>query len=423
MSKVELSARDKRILEGGEGKARQTAMRILLRMAELQGAPRLIDIHRAHIDGCIYTGEASLIFAEALAEQGGRVAVPTTMNAISIDRRRWSAQGVDPLFASLADRLASAYERMGAKPTFTCAPYQLPDPPRFGEHIAWAESNAIVFANSVLGARTNRYGDLMDICAALTGRVPLAGYHLDQARWGTVLIELPDLGSLDSTFYPVLGYLIGSRIGNGVPVIHGLPAKPSMDDCKALGAALATGGAVGMFHIVGVTPEASSLEEAFGGKSPPDRWRITRDELAAAWKTLSTSREQTLDLVLLGSPHFSLAECLHLAAMAQDKRCHPTVGFMITTSQFVYEETKKRGILSELERFGAQLVTDTCLCMIAPIVPDQARTIMTNSGKFAHYGPGMVQRGIIFGSMADCVRSAVEGKPLITEPAWLARNK
>ncbi|MFY0544153.1 aconitase X [Brevibacillus sp. H7] len=423
MSNVELSERDKRILEGGEGKARQTAMRILLRMAELQGAPRLIDIKQAHIDGCIYTGEASLTFAEALAEQGGRVAVPTTMNAISIDRRRWREQGVDPQFASMADRLASAYERMGAKPTFTCAPYQLPDPPVFGEHIAWAESNAIVYANSVIGARTNRYGDLMDICAALTGRVPLAGYHLDKARLGTVLIELPDLGPLDSTFYPVLGYLVGNRIGNGVPVIHGLSDKPGADDLKAFGAALATGGAVAMFHIIGVTPEASTMEEAFGCNAPPDRWHIIRDELAAAWKNLSTAHEQTLDLVLMGSPHFSLAECFQLAELTEGKRCHPQVGFLITTSQFVYEAAKNAGILSTLENFGARFVTDSCLCMISPIVPDQSRTIMTNSGKFAHYGPGMLDRGVYFGSMADCVRSAVEGKPVITLPTWLANRK
>lgn len=423
MSKVELSERDKSILKGGEGKARQTAMRILLRMAELQGAPRLIDIKRAHIDGCIYTGEASLTFAEALAEQGGRVSVPTTMNAISIDRKRWRGQGVDPTFAHMADRLASAYERMGCKPTFTCAPYQLPEPPVFGEHIAWAESNAIVFANSVIGARTNRYGDLMDICAALTGRVPLSGYHLDKERLGTVLIELPDLGPLDSTFYPVLGYLVGNRVGNGVPVIHGLSDKPSTDDLKALGAALATGGAVGMFHIVGITPEASTIEEAFGCTAPPDRWQVTRDELAAAWKKLSTANEQKLDLVLMGSPHLSLAECFQLAEIAEEKQCHPKVGVLITTSQFVYEEARNAGILSKIENFGASFVTDTCLCMISPIVPDQTRTIMTNSGKFAHYGPGLLDREIYFGSMADCVHSAVQGKPVISEPTWLTSRK
>lgn len=420
MGIVQLSERDKHMLEGREGQARQTAMRIVLRMAELQGAARLIDIRRAHIDGCIYTGEASLLFAEALAAQRGQVAVPTTMNAISIDRQRWREQGVDPTFASLADRLAHAYERMGAKPTFTCAPYQLPDPPVFGEHIAWAESNAIVYANSVIGARTNRYGDLMDICAALTGRVPLAGYHLDKARWGTVLIELPDLGPLDPTFYPVLGYLVGNRIGNGVPVIHGLTDKPGADDLKALGAALATGGAVGMFHVVGVTPEAATLAEAFGDQAPPERWSITREELAAAWKNLSTAHERKLDLVLLGSPHFSIAECKQLAELVSGKRCHPHVGFLVTTSRFVYEEAKRTGIVSVLENFGASLVTDTCLCMISPLVPDQSQTIMTNSGKFAHYGPGLLNRGIYFGSMADCVRSAIEGRPVLTEPSWLA---
>lgn len=417
---VELTKHDKSMLEGREGKAKQVAMKVVLRMADVQGSSILIDIDRAHIDGCIYTGPASLHFAETLAELGGKVSVPTSMNAISIDRRRWREQGVDPDWAESANRLVEAYLRMGAEPTFTCAPYQLPNSPKLGEHIAWAESNAVVYANSVLGARTNRYGDLMDICAALTGRVPLSGYHLDEKRQGTVLIELPDIGRIDSSFYPTFGYLVGSRIGSGVPVITGLKHQPTLDDLKAFGAATATAGSVGMFHLVGVTPEASSVEEAFGYKQPIEHWKVTRQDLADVWENLSSAKGQKVDQITIGSPHFSLEECKQLAELVKKAQCKSGIEFLITTSQYVYEEAKKTGITNIIERFGAKFATDTCLCMInTPVIPEKSRTLMTNSAKYAHYAPGLVGRDIYFGSLEDCVKSAITGRPEITRPDWL----
>lgn len=418
MSTLELSPCDEALLAGNEGAARQLAMKIMVRMAALQGASRFIDITRAHIDGCIYTGAGSIRFAETLADHGGRVAVPTSMNVISLDRQRWRAQGVDPAWAEGADRVARAYVRMGARQTFTCAPYQTLDPPAFGEHIAWAESNAISYANAVLGARTNRYGDFMDICAALTGRAPLAGYHLDEARLGSLLVELPALGPLDASFYPVLGYLIGGRAGASVPVIAGLAATPSSDDLKAFAAAAATSGAVAMFHVVGVTPEAPTLRAAFGGRSPQERWCMSRDELAAAWRELSTVRDGRVDMIVLGSPHFSLGECRALATLAGDSHCHPGVEMLITTSHFVYKAARRTGVAEQVERFGGRFVTDTCI-LNSPIIPEASRTLMTNSAKYAHYAPGLLGRDIYFGSLADCVRSAVAGRPLISDPAWL----
>lgn len=418
MPAIELTARDRAILAGDEGPARQMAMRVVLRMAEVQGAPHLIDITRAHIDGCHYMGEASLRFAETLAERGGRVAVPTSMNVISLDRARWREQGVEESWAVPADRVAQAYVRMGARPTFTCAPYQTLDPPAFGEHIAWAESNAIAFANGVLGARTNRYGDFMDICAALTGRAPLAGYHCDEARLGTVLVELPALGRIDASFYPVLGYLVGGRVDTAVPVIDGLAGQPSTDELKALAAALATSGAVGMFHIVGVTPEAPTRAEALGRRAPAVTWAVTREELAGAWRELTTASGGRVDLIAFGSPHFSLEECRALAALVAGERKHPDVEVLITTSRIVHDAATRSGVAAALEEFGARFATDTCI-LLSPIVPARSRTLMTNSAKYAHYAPGLLGRDVYFGSMADCVRSAITAEPTITEPLWL----
>lgn len=420
MNRVKLTDNDKQMLDGKEGKAVQTAMRILLRMAKLQGAARFIDVTRAHIDGCIYTGKASLQFAEMLADHEGFVKIPTTMNAISIDRKRWRIQGVDQSFAELANRLALAYERMGAEATFTCAPYQLPAPPEYGEHIAWAESNAIVYANSVLGARTNRYGDFMDICAALTGRVPLSGYHLDRERLGTVYVKIPELGPPDSTFYTVLGYLIGRYVGNGVPVIDGLSSMPSDDDLKAFGAAAAAAGSVGMFHMVGVTPEAATVEMAFGGHPPRETWYITKGELRNAWKALSTASGNKVDQILVGSPHFSLKECNHLAELMSGERCDPRIRFLITTNDFVYNQAVENGAAAKIESFGATFSTNICLCMLNnDLVPEQMHTLLTNSGKFAHYGPGLLNRGVYFGSIIDCVQTAITGYLQQSMPSWL----
>ncbi|WP_217807566.1 aconitase X [Thalassobacillus devorans] len=423
MSNIKLSEWDKRLLEGKEGKAKQIAMQIIVRMADVQKAKQLIGISQAHIDGCIYTGEASLKFAETLADLNGEVSVPTTLNSISVDQQRWKKQGVDSGFAELANRLAQAYVQMGAKPSFTCSPYQLPEKPNFGEHIAWAESNAVVFANSVIGARTNRYPDFMDICAALTGRAPLSGYHLDEERLGDVLVELPGLDHIDDSFFPVLGYLVGGKVESQVPVVHGLNYKPTRDDLKAFGAAVATSGAVGMFHIVGVTPEAPTVEEALGQKTLTEHWKVTMEELKNAWKELNTANDQKIDLIAFGNPHFSISECSKLADICRGKRKHPDVNVLITTSRYVYEEARKQGLTDEIERFGAEFITDTCWCMIErPVIPEHTQTIMTNSAKYAHYAPGLVDCNVYFGSIEDCVRTATSGKPQVSEPKWLQEN-
>lgn len=414
---IELGERDRALLAGEEGEARQKAMDILVRLAALQHAERFIDITRAHIDGCIYTGTAVLRFAELLAGMGGEFAVPTTTNVISVDRRRWREQGIPADWAGNASRLADAYLRLGAAPTYTCAPYQGLDPPQVGEHIAWAESNAIAFANGALGARTNRYGDLVDACAALTGRVPLSGYHLDEPRRGTVVFELDDLAALDDAFFPTLGYHLGARTGDRVPVITGLGVAPSPDDLKAFSAAAATSGAVGMYHIVGVTPEAPTLAAALGGGSPAARHRVMRAALAETWSALTTAADGRVDCICFGSPHLSLDECRGLAELVGGDRAARGVDVVLTTNRLVHEAAERLGVAATLERFGARFLTDTCV-LNTPTLPRTAGTLMTNSAKYAHYAPGILGRDVVFGSTQDCVRSAVAGRSVVARPAW-----
>ncbi|MGE8062487.1 aconitase X [Pseudomonas sp. NPDC089547] len=417
---VELSERDKAILAGEEGKASQIAMRIVLRIAEMQGAKKLVDITSVHVGGSIYTGQASLKVVEALAEMGAQVKVPTSINAISIDRKRWKDQNIDPEFAGYADRLATAFEQMGCKPIFSCTPYVFPENPKLGDDIVWAESNAIVYSNSVLGARTNRQGDFLDICAAIVGRAPYCGLHMEENRKGNFVINIPKVKNVDSSFYTVLGYLIGKHAGADIPVICGVEEKPSLEDLKYLSSTLATSGAVGLFHMVGVTPEAPTLEAALGGQPPKRTMDVTEEDMLSVFEKLSTTHEEKLDLVLLGSPHFTLGDFKELAELVDGKHASPDCDFLITTNQYVYEQAEAEGYLGLIERFGARVSTDICLCMLnADMFPATAKTAMTNSGKFAHYGPGLVGKGVSYGSLLDCVNSAVEAKRVIGKPNWL----
>ncbi|GIM68310.1 hypothetical protein Pve01_90270 [Planomonospora venezuelensis] len=420
-SVVELSEQDLAMLDGDHGAAAALAMRIVVRMAGIQQAPKLIDITHVHVGGSIYTGPGSLDVIECLVQLGAKVRVPTTLNAISIDRVRGVEAGVDPEFIANAARLADALESMGARTTFTCTPYIHPDGPRRGEDILWAESNAIAYANSVIGARTNRHGDFMDIFAAITGRVPYSGLHVPENRYGEVLVRVPQVEDPDTSFFTVLGYLVGKRAGTEVPVIDGIPGTPSLEGLKAFSATVATSGTVGLFHMVGVTPEAPTVDAALAGRAPSRVIDVSREDLLDVWRTLSSSESDVLQSVVMGSPHATLGDFAELARLVEGRAKHPNVDVLITTSRLVEETARAEGWIEAIERFGVRVSTDRCLCMLShQMLPPGSGAVMTNSGKFAHYGPGLVRRGVYFGSTADCVESAVSGRRTLRTPNWLA---
>jgi cis-L-3-hydroxyproline dehydratase len=411
---VRLEPIDQALLSGEHGKAAQLAMRILCRMADLHDARTFIDVSQVHIDGCIYSGPACLRFAELLLEWQARVRVPTTLNSISVDRHRWRALGIAEDLGLPASALAEAYLAMGARPSFTCAPYLLDSAPRFGEQIGWAESNAVVYANSVIGARTMKYPDFLDVCVALTGRAPLAGCHLDAGRRATLelAVERPD--GADDSYWPLLGYCCGAACGSEIPLILGLETSGAgPDDLKAFGAAFATTAAAPMFHISGLTPEAA-------GQAPSRRLRITRTELQRGWKELNTATERTIGLVSFGSPHLSLNECRRLAMLMDNRTKAPDVVVIATCGRNVHDAAARAGYVAAIEAFGAKFITDTCWCMLGePVVPPNARTLMTNSAKYAHYAPALVGRGVQFGSMTACVEAAIAGEVGGDPPDWL----
>jgi len=418
---LELTEHDDALLRGEGTRAEQLAMRIVTKIAEVMGARRLLDVTGAHIDGCLYHGRAGLDFAERLVAGGGRVAIPTTLNVTSLDALHPDLYRGDQETARLATRLKACYEAMGCRPTWTCAPYQLPERPRFGEHIAWAESNAIVFANSVLGARTHRYGDFMDIAAAITGRAPAAGLHLTENRRGAVLFvlkEVPNelLGS--DVLFPVLGHLIGRRSGDQVPVIEGLSAGASEDQLKALGAAAASSGSVALFHAIGITPEAPTRHEAFQDTEPDEVVLVTPALLRAARDELTTAGGVSLDAVCLGTPHASLDEIEHLVALLADRRVHPGIEFFMSTSRAVLQCAQERGWVEVLEAAGVQPVADTCTYLIPTLGPRRG-VVMTNSGKWAFYAPSNLGVGVIFGSTEECVASAIAGEVRRDDRLWL----
>jgi cis-L-3-hydroxyproline dehydratase len=416
-----LSPRDQDMLHGDFGPAAKMAMSIVARMAEVAGAAELLDICGAHIDSTVYIGEAGLEFAERLVGLGARVAVPTTLNVSGLDEHHWQEWAVPSEWARQAHRQMIAYQSMGTLPTWTCAPYQTEMRPAFGQQIAWGESNAIVFANSVLGARTERYPDLFDICCAITGRAPAMGLHLTEHRAGQLLFRLIDIPqSLQERddFYPVLGNLIGKASLDKIPVIDGLAVGPDEDQLKAFGAATASSGGVAMFHMIGITPEAPTWEIAFHGKTPMEIIDVTMEPLRESRRELTHTDNHHLDMVVLGSPHFSLAEFKRLAPMLKGKSKHPDVKFLVTSSRAMTQFAQKAGFLETLETFGAQITVDTCI-LTSPMLPAEIQNLMTNSAKFAYYAPGLLGKKIAFGSLEDCVNSAVAGEIVRDESPWL----
>ncbi len=410
---LDLTARDIAMLDGSDGPARRIAMEVICAIAVLQGAKTLVDVTRGHIDGCILANAANLRFAEAMVEMGGQVCIPTTINAISVDHTNWRKQGVPPDFGLRAARLADAYVNMGARPTFTCAPYLLENAPQMDEAIGWSESNAVIFANTVLAARTVKHPDYLDLFIAMTGRAPLSGVYLkpNRAARRRLHVELPQ--GHDDALWPMLGYLAGQMAPDQIPILTGLEqTTPTHDDLKSMCAAFGTTSAAPMLHVAGHTPEAGDFA------LPSDHLTITRADLARVWKELNPGPRR-IDLVAFGSPHFSLTECQALADLVVGHRAAAT-SVIVTVGQNVLAKATADGTRARLEAFGAQMIPDLCWCSITePILPPQARSLMTNSGKYAHYAPGLSGRAVRFGSLAECADAARTGMAPSSAPDWL----
>lgn len=419
---VQLDDRDRALLDGAEGEAMRLAMQVVLRAAEISGATRLQDISFAHIDACFYNGQAHVDFARFMVENGARLAVPAWTNTSLVSQVDTDIRpkDSDPVVVSGARLLMELYERLGCVPVWTCAPYQLPGRPKIGDHIVGSESNAVTFYNSVIGARTNKYGDYLDVCAALVGRVPFSGLHTDEGRRGRVLFSLdaiPEALRREDIFHHVLGHRLGRAARSRVPVIQGLPQDSNEDQLKAISAAAAASGAVGLFHAVGVTPEAPDLESALQGREPDEEIRVLPEELIEARDSLSIGSGGRLDMVAVGTPHFSFTEFARLVPLVESRRVHQRTAFYVSTSRHVQAQVQEEGWMEVLERAGVRVIVDTCT-YFSPAVRGCRGRVMTNSAKWAYYAPGMLAVESVFGTLEECVESAVRGEVWRDRRLW-----
>ncbi len=409
---VQLTITDKAMLDGRDGAAAAMAMRIVIGTARMLGAADLTDIASAHIDGCLYHGDSGTAFAERLVGDGGRVRVPATLNVGALDLLHAGRVKLPAHQAGMARRMMRAYVDLGCRQTWTCSPYQAGHRPAFGQDVAWGESNAVAFCNSVLGARTNRYGDFLDICAAITGRAPRTGLHVPENRLATILVDTQAIPSSlrdSDVFYPVLGSWLGRTVGTAVAAIRGLP-RVGEDRLKALGAAAASTGAVGLFHIIGTTPEAPDEQTAFGGVPAIETIDLSPAMMEEARRCLSTVTLRPgmrLDAVAIGSPHLSADELRALSTALAARRC--AIPLYACTGRHALKAIGNDGTRAELDRLGVIVVADTCI-VVTPILPDGGGVLMTNSGKFAQYTLPNTGFDVVFGTTEDCVSAAVTGR-------------
>lgn len=412
-----LNDAERQLLDGAHGPGAALAMRLVVRAAEVLGAERLIPIVGAHVDSCLYHGEATLDFVNRLADGGARVGVPTTLNVGALDLLHPELWHGRPGLAERGRLLMDRYRQLGCRPTFTCAPYQLAERPRLGDQVAWGESNAIVFANSVLGARTERYGDFTDIACAVTGRVPDAGLHRTEARRATLVLRMAEdvpagLRAADE-LYPVLGAVIGRRAGTAVAALVGLPDDVAEDRLKALGAAAASTGGVALVHVVGSTPEAPTLDAALQGGAPEAEVEISLAELRTARDRLTTAAGAAagmpLAAVSMGTPHASMRELEEIAGLFGGREAAHGLECLVSTGRDVLEAAEAAGVAGRLREAGVEILVDTC-SYIAPVLRSTGGPVMTDSAKWAYYAPGNIGVPVVLGSTADCVRSAISGR-------------
>ena len=402
---MHLTDEEQRILDGAFGEPQRIALNVLVKLGQAYGADRLVEIASAHVVGSSYqiAGEAGIAIYTQLVEKGACVKVRTTSDPGSIDFARWRQFKTPGEYAELLDR-------MGVIPTWTCTPYTTFNVPRFGEDLGWSESSAVVFANSVIGARTNRLAAYVDLCAALVGRVPRFGLHVPECRRGEVAFELtPDLSAnFEDHYFPALGYLVGQVTGDRISVILGV-RRATFDQLKAFGAAAAASGSVALYHMVGITPEARTVDEALGGRQPSERHVVGTREVRETMAQMSTGQDGPVDVVGVGCPHASIDQIRRYAMLLQGKRVHTGVELWICANTVVEEMSRKMGYLETIEQAGAKLMVGTCH-NDCPLGPWGFRRLVTDSGKFAYYTPTTVGTECIFASTEACFEAAITGR-------------
>jgi hypothetical protein len=398
---MKLSEEEKRLIDGEAGEGPALAMKILAGIGEAFDAPRLVPISRAHV--ALSNQEADLWFAEKLAGVGARCAISPTVNpGFCLEFFTASGMAADE-DAALMERTLKAYKALGARLNFSCTPYLFDNIPRQGEIIAFSESSATPYANSVWGARTNRESAQSALCAAITGKVPEYGLLLSENRRATARVVI-EAKLTDDFAFQQLGWAVPQKVEHRIPVFEGVPRNVSTEALMNLGAQLNTAGAVPMYHIVGVTPEAGTLAESLQGLPPEIEVTITQKDLDAQIDKFSDAAGQ-IDFVMFGCPHYTIRQVQEIAQIVEGKKLKTEL--WILTSSYTQEMVKRMGLMEIIENAGGYVVKDTC--------PDQPcwRHLMgkkgaTDSPKCAYY-PRRRNIKFVVRDMKTCVHAALKG--------------
>jgi hypothetical protein len=393
---MHLTKEEEKMMNGKMGKASQKAMEILVALGDIYGAEKLIEISSVQIAGVSYhnLGDAGIEFLNEFAEDG-HVRVLTTLNPAGMDMENWRQLGISEDFAEKQKVVIDAFSKLGVITSCTCTPYLIGNLPRFREHVAWSESSAVTFVNSVIGARTNREGGPSALAAAIVGKTPAYGLHLDENRVPDVNIDVKArLKSVSD--WGALGYSIGKKAENKIAYITGIK-KATIDELKSFSASLVTYGAKPLFYIRNITPEKA--------KKPAAKITITEDDLKEAYKAVNDEGED-IDFVSIGCPHASIAEIAEVARLLNGRKVKTE--FWITTARSTKQLADLRGYTKTIEEAGAKFACDTCLA-VAPL-KGRFKSVATNSAKGCFYARGTNQMKTKLGDTAKCIEAAVSGK-------------
>ena len=410
---MQLTAEEREMLAGGQGSPRAWALNFQTRVGKFFGARRMIPVASAHVAAEMgLLGDAGLALVESLANAGASVCIPSMTDPCSVDFNLHRLFGQPEEHVEKERRLVAALAGMGMMTVNSCIPYQTLTPPRFGEHLAWGDTGSVAFANSVVGARSNFEGGPAAVAAALTGRVPEYGYHLTDQRQGTVLVEVRDR-LRERGDWGALGCWIGRQITDywQVPVITCHDSEPTADDLKHLAAALASYGSFPMFHVVGVTPEARTLDEATHGRSPATMLVAEPGEIGRVYASFTVARPE-VDLVVFSAPQLSLIEVHSIVTRLAGQRAHETTKLIVTVDHAVSAESRRLGYTAAIERAGGLVLSGVCFYVMTPDwLREQHgyRRIVTNSAKLANIIAGYGYEPALR-PLDACIDAAVAGR-------------
>lgn len=418
---MRLTDYEKAMLEGEHGLMRQQAMEALCDLARFYDVEEFVEIVGCHDDSTVYAGEAQVAFAEHLADNGAKFAVPTTTNATACDMNLWNRQKHDVETMSATRRIEAAHVKMGAVPTWSCAPYHIGVAPSFGQQFASAESNVICYYNSIIGARTNRYAGPLELLCGIAGP-PYFGLHVPENRYAKGLVKLGDdirpEYFVEEDIFNLISYAFGSIVADRIWALEGIPAKGITNEIlKQFSATAASSGGIALFHMIGITPEAQTKEQAFNGREPEEVVEIHLSDLSDAEQQITNPDVTDIDAVVLGCPHCSYNECAMVEELFRGRRVNGNVNFWLITSRSVNDRLKDSGLYESLTRLGVQIYCDGCILEYRNKNLG-TKTMMSNSGKFDTYCFSMRGLQPVFGSMRECIESAVAGKVVKEAKPW-----